>query len=132
MKKIIPLIAALVLAAFVLASCGAEPAENAIVTSYYSPGDFFVTNVKNSKKLFKGGIVLIVESSDEAASLDFLTRENAVIRDKIIFIIRDMEEVDIATSEGSEALRERIRTELCERLDTEEITGILFNDYVMQ
>ncbi|MDR0906233.1 MAG: flagellar basal body-associated FliL family protein [Oscillospiraceae bacterium] len=131
MKKVISIIVAIIIVVGGITSCK-EVAPSTIVTSYYSPGDFFVTNVKNSKKLFKGGVVLIVESVDEAASAEFLARENAVIRDKIIFIIRDMEEVDIASAEGSEALRERIRSELCERLDTTEITGILFNDYVMQ
>ena len=95
----------------------------------YSPGDFFTTNVSGSSRLLKSTIVLVVNSD----KLDLMLEENnARIRDTIIFILRDLTEVEINDqSTWQRELRDRIVFELNERLGIDNFVDVLFNDYVM-
>ena len=47
----------------------------------YSPGDYFVTNVKDSKRLFKVSVVLRLTTDDDKVIAEVFTRNNALIRD---------------------------------------------------
>ncbi|MDR0951745.1 MAG: flagellar basal body-associated FliL family protein [Oscillospiraceae bacterium] len=105
--------------------------EPPIVYSYYSPGEAFVTNVKETGRLFKSGLVLVVDTEDEKVTGDFTLR-NALIRDTIIFILRDLSEEEILAPDNKEALRQEIISQLNTRLETEHIVDMYFNDYVVQ
>ena len=94
----------------------------------YSPGDFFTTNVKESTRLLKATIVLIV--NDDRLE-DMLAKENARIRDTVIFILRDLTEGDIRDEGTQDELRDRILAALNERLDINNFVEVLFNDFVM-
>lgn len=99
------------------------------VYDQYSPGDYFVTNVKDSYRLLKTSIVLELDSDDMQEELK---AKNTLIRDTIIFILRDMDEAEIVSTEAQQILREQLQSALTEKLESEHIIGILFNDFVMQ
>ena len=95
----------------------------------YSPGEFFTTNVKEpSTRLLKATIILVV---DAEGLEEMLTKENARIRDTIIFILRDLSEEQIRANNPQNELRKRIITELNERLGIDNFVEVLFNDFVM-
>ena len=94
----------------------------------YSPGDFFTTNVKESTKLFKSSVVLVVNEEGLEGKLKM---ENARIRDTIIFILRDLTEEEIRAPGTQDILRDRILTALNGRLGTDSFIEVLFSDFVM-
>jgi len=98
------------------------------VREEYSPGEYFTTNVSGgSTRLLKASIILVV---NESGLEEKLTLENARIRDTIIFILRDLSEDEIR-AQNQDRLRERIITELNERLGIDNFVEVLFNDFVM-
>jgi len=98
------------------------------VREEYSPGEFFTTNVGGgSTRLLKAGVILVV---NESGLDEKLTAENARIRDTIIFILRDLTEEEIR-AQNQDRLRDRIITELNERLGIDNFVEVLFNDFVM-
>ena len=95
----------------------------------YSPGEFFTTNVKDSSRILKATIILVVNAEGLE---EMLSNENARIRDTIIFILRDLTDEEIKDTETTQdALRERIITALNERLGIDNFVEVLFNDFVM-
>jgi len=137
MKKIAPVIAAIVVVGavllyfFVFSDTGdkVKPA----VRVEYSPGDYFTTNVRSvdgsaAVHLLKATIVLVV---NEEGLEDMLTKENARIRDTIIFILRALTQQEILASGTQDQLREKIISALNERLGIDNFIEVLFNDFVM-
>jgi flagellar FliL protein len=127
-KIIIIIVAVLVVAAavFFLFVFKGEPKPE---YDQYSPGEYFVTNVKDSNRLLKTSIVLELDSEKLQEEL---TEKNTLIRDTIIYILRDMDEQEIMSDQAQDILRNEIRIALNSKLETEHIIGVLFNDFVMQ
>ncbi|NLT57783.1 MAG: flagellar basal body-associated FliL family protein [Clostridiales bacterium] len=98
----------------------------------YSPGDYFVTNVKDSKRLFKVSVVLRLTTDDDKVIAEVFTRNNALIRDIIIFTLREMNEGALVDINMHNLVREQLRLKIGEALGTDLIGKVLFNDYVMQ
>lgn len=94
----------------------------------YSPGEYFVTNVKESNRLLKTSIVLELDSDKMQEEL---TEKNTLIRDTIIIILRELDETEVRAPDVQEKLREMLKDALNKQLGTEHIIGILFNDFVM-
>ena len=96
----------------------------------YTPsGDYFTTNVVGGRRLLKTSLILVV---NEKGLEEFLESENGRIRDTIIFILRDLTEEQILEPGTQDILRDRILTELNERLGIDNFVEVLFNDFVMQ
>lgn len=95
----------------------------------YAIKDPFVTNVKQSSKLFKATIVLEVnkEGMDE-----FFKENEYTMRDTILFMLRDLSEQDIKNSDIQEKLRAAIPKTLNSKLKIDNIVSIYFSDFVMQ
>ena len=130
MNKILIVIIAVVIVAgaavyFFLFTGDSEKPE---VRVEYSPGDFFTTNVYDSNRLLKATIVLVV---NDAGLQETLEKENARIRDTIIFILRDLTETDIKAPGTQNELRNRIITTLNNQLSIDNFVEVLFNDFVM-
>ena len=102
--------------------------EKADVHVEYSPGDFFTTNVKESTRLLKTSIVLVV---NDDGLIKLLEAENTYIRDTIIFILRDLTEEEIRAPGTQNELRDSILSALSERLSTNNLVEVLFSDFVM-
>jgi len=133
-KKLIVILAVVMLAAaagvyfFVLA----KPAEK--IYSYYEPGDYFVTNIKDSKSLIKTTIVLELYAyeSDLESIKEYLTENNHIIRDIIVFTLRSKTEDELRSQDIADTLRQEIVQRISENIDVDYITTVYFNDYVIQ
>ncbi len=136
MKKIIIIIVAAVVllggaaAAYFLIFAGdGEEAVEVLPTFDYSPGEFFVTNVKDSNRLFKCQVVISV--NDETL-IEVLTLQNAKVRDTIIFALRNLTEEDIMDINFQDNLRQILIDDLNAAFEVESVVGIWYGDYVMQ
>jgi flagellar FliL protein len=99
---------------------------------YYSPGDYFVTNVKDSTALLKVTIVIEYSTTSEESTLEFLTEINHAIRDIIVFTLRSKTEQELRSQGIEQELRNAIANNLNKGLGIDYITTIYFNDFVIQ
>lgn len=124
---VLVLVVGVAAAYFLLFSGPKEPQEG-----FYTPGDYFVTNIKDSTRLVKVTLVLGLSTPDPAKAQEELTAVNHVIRDIIVFTLRDKTEEDLR----SDSIRESLNTELVQKLNeglgVDYITTIYFNDFVIQ
>jgi len=95
----------------------------------YAIKNSFVTNVKDSARLFKTTVVLV---ADEEKLDEYFDLNQYIIRDSILFILRDLTEEDIKSSDIQEKLRISIPALLNEQLQIESVVSIYFSDFVMQ
>lgn len=104
------------------------------VNTFYKPGEFFVTNVKDSPSLIKTTIVLgiYIYEKDYEEVTEYLTQNNHVIRDIIVFTLRSKEEDELRSQDVAESLRKEIVGKINEQMDIDYITTVYFNDYVVQ
>mgnify|MGYP001337994871 CR=1 FL=1 len=107
-------------------SANAEPEQKSYT---YALDDSFITNVKDSRKLFKTSIVLVADAEDLQETLD---ANQYVIRDTILFILRNLTEADICSDAIQDSLRKEIPEALNKALKINSITSIYFGDFVMQ
>lgn len=128
-KKIIMiiLIVAIVVVATYFIVINKSPEEPKI--SYYSPGDFFVTNIKDSTRLLKTTIVIELTKENED---EYLTKNNHVIRDVVVFTLREKTEEELRSTGFQDELRSEIVSMLTEKMEIDCIQTIYFNDYVIQ
>ena len=134
-KAILPILLVLILAIaggamyfFVLRDSG-DKKEAEPVYYTYNIEDAFVTNVKNSNKLFKTTIVLVANTE----TLDsVLAEKEYIVRDTILFMLRDLTEEDITKEGIQDELRTKITDALNQALGIDSITTISFGDFVMQ
>ena len=136
MKKKLIIIIAVVLvvaaAATLYLTVFKKPPEK--IHSYYMPGDFFVTNVKDSPSLIKTTIVLelYVYEKDLPDVTEYLTKNNHVIRDIIVFTLRSKTEEELRAQDIDAILRQEIVQNISNQMDVDYITTVYFNDYVIQ
>lgn len=95
----------------------------------YEPGDYFLTNVKGSKRLLKTTIVLMLDSEKISTTLD---EKQPIIRDTIIFTLRSLTEQDILSEDIGEKLRTELTDKLNQTLGITNIVTINFSEFVMQ
>lgn len=95
----------------------------------YVPGEFFVTNVKDSSRLLKTTIVLELSRDDVQ---EYLTENNHIIRDIIVFTLREKTEDELRSQDIDETLRKEIVQRLSTQMNIDYINTIYFNDYVIQ
>ena len=133
-KKLIIIIAAVLLLAvaaglyfFVFSKKGED--EEAVVPYYYALKDAFVTNVKDSGKLFKATIILV---TNKKGMDEYVTTNLYLIRDKILFTLRSLTEEELSSQTIQEDLRERIPALLNEALGVDNFISLVFSDFVMQ
>ena len=132
MKKVIIIIIAVLVVAgaavyFLFLTPPPEPE-----TIFYTPGDYFVTNIKDSDALIKVTIVLELSTTDPDGTTDYLTENNHIIRDSIVFTLRSKTEEELRSQGIEEQLRKEIVNNLESKMGLDYITTIYFNDYVIQ
>lgn len=101
-------------------------------TFFYTPGDYFVTNIKDSKALIKVTIVLELSTTDEESAREYLTENNHIIRDVIVFTLRSKTEDELRSQGIEDTLRKEIAKNLESKMGLDYIETIYFNDYVIQ
>jgi len=131
MKKIIIIIIAVVVVAAGVAAYFVffNDREPPVIRVSYVPGDFFVTNIKDSKYLLKTTIVL--ELNKEGME-EYLTEYNHIIRDIIVFTLREKTEEELRGNGIQDELRAEIVEKLKNEMDIDYIVTVYFNDYVLQ
>lgn len=95
----------------------------------YALDDSFITNVKSSRKLLKTSIVLVSNDQNLQETLD---SNKYVIRDTVLFILRDLTEEDISSETIQDTLRKEIPDALNKVLGITSIVSVYFGDFVMQ
>ena len=99
----------------------------------FAPGDYFVTNVKDSNRLLKTAVVLVINNDASYSHLPAKLDEHvAIVRDSIIFILRELSEDEIRASGVEQDLRAKIRQSINYKLETTGVQDVLFSDFVMQ
>ncbi|MGE5495299.1 MAG: flagellar basal body-associated protein FliL [Burkholderiales bacterium] len=124
---VIALIAVGAAAYFLFLSGPGEPK-----SGFYMPGDYFVTNIKGSERLVKVTLVLGISTPDLVKAQEQLTEVNHVIRDIIVFSLREKTEDELRADSIKETLNEELVKKLNEGLGIDYITTIYFNDFVIQ
>ncbi len=115
--------------AYFLIKDRANQSEQSPTMYTYAIEDYFVTNVKDSNKLFKTSVVLVLNKE----GMDTVMKENLpVIRDKILFILRELTAEDLANPDIQNKLRDKIPTALNEAMGIDYIVSVYFGDFVMQ
>ncbi|MGI5970188.1 MAG: flagellar basal body-associated FliL family protein [Oscillospiraceae bacterium] len=134
MKKSLIFVLAVLIIAACLSGCSlfgkkGKEGEEKIELTAYVPGDYFVTNVKGSSKLFKTTVVLMLDTDKLA---DELGDSEYVIRDTIIKRLRELTEEDLKSDGIQDRLRGELAKELNLALGIENIVTVYFSDFVMQ
>lgn len=119
-------IIAVLIAAVILSGCGEK--EIPIVRTEFETGDYFVVNLKDSNRLLKITIVLVLDTDTLE---EMMTSSAFEIRDTIATILRDQDEETMRSIDLS-GVKEKIRTGLNEKLEIDNITDILFTDIAVQ
>lgn len=132
MKKIIIIAIAVIavgVAAYFLFFNNKPVEEPEVILYNYAIEDAFITNVKNSQKLFKTSIILVVNQKEMDEQLD----ENIyAIRDTILMILRDLTVEDISSDDIQSRLRVDISSALNKVLKIDNFVSVYFGDFVMQ
>ena len=95
----------------------------------YSTGSAFVTTLKDSRKVIKADIVIEIQNKKEEKILnDF----NYRVRDCILTILGNISEDDINSEDFKDNLKVKIKNTLQDMLETVNIKGVYFNEFVIQ
>ncbi|MCK9479800.1 MAG: flagellar basal body-associated FliL family protein [Firmicutes bacterium] len=98
-------------------------------TFAYSPGDYFITNIADSKSLLKSGMV--IEVTDKKHFIE-LTRNSHKARDIIIGILRSKTYSEIKSPDIQLVLKEQIKEGISKTLNGITVSDIYFNEFVVQ
>ena len=95
----------------------------------YALEDSFVTNVKDSNKLFKATITLVINDEKGQKTLE----DNATeVRDTILFALRGLTEDEISDTAVQDTLRTELAQDVNDRLGIDFVVSVYFSDFVMQ
>ncbi|MCX7714814.1 MAG: flagellar basal body-associated FliL family protein [Clostridia bacterium] len=95
----------------------------------YDPGDFFVTNVVDSKCLIKTDIIIETNNKE---TYKFFESNQFKVRDTVIEILRSKKFHDMMQPEVQGILKQEIKTALESNFGLAGIDSIYFNEFVVQ
>ncbi len=101
-------------------------------TVFYVPGDYFVTNIADSTRLLKTTIVIELSTTEPDSVVEYLTENNHILRDIIVFTLRSKTEDELRSNDIEKTLRDEIVNNLESKMGLDYINTIYFNDYVIQ
>lgn len=101
-------------------------------TMFYSPGESFVTNIKDSVRLLKTAVVLELITADTEKVTEYLTENNHVIRDIILSTLRNKNEEELRAQDIQDELREEIKASISDKMGIDYLQKVYFNDFVIQ
>lgn len=97
---------------------------------FHVPGEYFVTNIKDSNNsLLKVTVTLGVTTDKEE---EYLTANNAIIRNDIVFILRTKTKEELRSPDIEELLSAEICQKLSEDLKLDIFKRVYFSDLVIQ
>lgn len=107
-----------------------NPAQASITdVYYYTPGDYIVTNIKDSKSLCKISVSLALTGKDQT---DFLTESNSVIRSSIVDIMRSHNEDELRDPVITGVLSGEIADAVNKVLEINDVVQVYISDFVIQ
>lgn len=95
----------------------------------YSPGNEFVTNLKDDNKFVKAVIELQVNDKN---TLKDLQDQNAKIRDLIIQILRSKTPNDVDGPQGQLKLQNDIKNEINKAIGPGKVINVYFDEFIVQ
>jgi len=95
----------------------------------YDPGDFFVTNVMDSKSLIKADVLLEVSNKK---TNKYLTENQFKVRDSIIRVLRTKTHEEIMAVDVQEVIEKELIDMLSSQYGLEGIENVYFNEFVVQ
>lgn len=95
----------------------------------YSPGNEFITNLKDDSKFVKAVIELQVNDKN---TLKDLQDQNAKIRDLIIRILRSKTPEDVDGSQGQLKLQSDIKNEINKVIGSGKVLNVYFDEFIVQ
>lgn len=97
---------------------------------YYSPGEYFITNMKDSgSSLLKVSITIGYNNKKAAKDLE---ANNAVIRNAIVFTLRSKTKDEMKSQDIETVLSNEICAKLNQDLNVDYFVRIYFSDLVIQ
>lgn len=96
---------------------------------YWSPGEYFVTNVKDNPKGLAKVTVSLMLSKDMASDLD---TNVAAIRNIILQVMMEKTEEELTADNVIESLENEMTEKLSEFLQMEEFIKVYISDFVIQ
>ena len=96
---------------------------------YYSPGDYFVTNIKDSKSLSKISVSLALTGKDQT---ELLTTNNALVRSVVVNVMRKHTEDELRAVDATTMLAGEMTADLNKALQMEDIVDVCISDFVIQ
>lgn len=95
----------------------------------YQPGEFFVTNITDSRNLLKSNIT--IEMRDKK-KFDEFQKNTFKIRDIIIYVLRSKTYDEIKNPNIQNILKTQIKNNINELFGGDGIEDIFFNEFVLQ
>ncbi len=135
-KKILIIILAIVVlggGAFAYITFFSAPPPEPDLTStatYYTPGEYIVTNLKGDDYLVKATIVLGLNETAEDTSL--LDTNIAAIRDRIVYIFRSHTREDFEEESSLSVLSQEIVQAVNQELEIDYVVRAYIYDFVIQ
>lgn len=96
---------------------------------HYDPGDFFVTDIQDSRRLLKTDV--IISMADHRRN-DFYIEHNHRIRNTIIFVLRNMNEEELMRNDIEAVLNLEMTRRLNREFEVKEFIQVYFNEFVIQ
>lgn len=124
-KKIIILLVIIALC-LASASCGFT---KKVEVFAYSPGDYFVTNITDSKSLLKSDLTIEMTGKSQ---YDELGKNTFKVRDIIINVLRNKTYEELKNPDIQDILKVEISNKINESLGIDTIQNIYFNEFVIQ
>jgi len=130
MKKIILILLAVIvvlgLGAGALIFLGGEKAPEPY---NLDPGEYFVTDIQESLGLLKSDLIIQMRDKQEQK---VYAEEMHIIRNDIIFILRNKTETQLKTPDIENQLSEEICSSLNQEFDCEDFQRVYFNEFAIQ
>lgn len=101
-------------------------------TVYYTPGDYFVTNITGSQALCKTSVSLALTSEDSANVTTFLENNNAVIRNAIIKVLISHPEQEMRAANAIDLLENEMSVAIRGATGVETLQRVFISDFVIQ
>lgn len=98
-------------------------------TVSYNPGSEFITNLNDGHSLIKAKLILEVSDKKLVKTLE---KDNHVVRDAILTVLRQKAAGDINQEDGMNILKQDIITHLNSVFETEAFVNVYFEEIVVQ
>ncbi|MDR1620038.1 MAG: flagellar basal body-associated FliL family protein [Clostridiales bacterium] len=134
-KKALAVIVLLIVAAaaaaiyFLVLAPASVPVE---AFSAYMPGDYVITNIKDSQYLIKATVVLEVNRpADDEEFYRYLEENQHIIRDVIVMTLRSKTYDELMAEDPKALLADELITKINQKLQIDNVKDIYFADYVV-